>query len=188
MRALVLELMGGTEVLAGTFAGRRLFDLQMRQLPKVQAPELFAIDFSGVAVATASFLREGVVFFRDRVRGTASNIYPIVANPNAAVIEELVGLLEQMGEAIWSCTLKGEKVQKVTLLGTLEGKLASSLEEVAVKRSADATSLWSESKSSEAVGITTWNNRLAALSRKGLVIETRRGKQKIYSDIANGKV
>jgi hypothetical protein len=43
-------------------------------------PTLALLDFSGVAVATASFLRESVIGFRDYARQALPNIYPVVAN------------------------------------------------------------------------------------------------------------
>lgn len=53
------------------------------------APEPVFMDFSGVEVATASFLGETVLVFRDSVRRRHSNFYPAIANASALVEDEL---------------------------------------------------------------------------------------------------
>jgi len=54
-----------------------------------EKPEQLFLDFSGVQIATASFLRESVFAFRDAIRRRRSNFYPVIANAESAVEDEL---------------------------------------------------------------------------------------------------
>jgi hypothetical protein len=65
-----------------------------------QAPRLVLLDFSGVDVATASWIREAVLGLQDRLRERRSNWYPAVCNLSEDVKEEFLILLRQRGDAV----------------------------------------------------------------------------------------
>lgn len=65
---------GGSDVLAGALNGRSaLNELLNTSAAEPANPEPVFLDFTGIEVATASFLRESVLAFRDIVRGDARN-------------------------------------------------------------------------------------------------------------------
>src|SRR3546814_12965751 len=70
----------------------------------VAQPTLAFLDFAEVDIATGSFLREAVMGFRDFCRNAAGMIYPVVANANAIIEEELATYLRGRNDAIWACT------------------------------------------------------------------------------------
>src|SRR5882724_7589659 len=89
---------GDSPVLAGAINGRKaLARLLDRTAREPTAPETVFLDFDGVEVATASFLRESVLAFRDAVRRRRSNLYPAIANANELVAEELQVLVGPHG-------------------------------------------------------------------------------------------
>jgi len=47
----------------------------------------------------------------------------------------------------------------------------------------EATAPAMTQQSGQAVGATAWNNRLSALAAKGLIMEQRRGKTKIFRPV-----
>jgi hypothetical protein len=166
-------------VLAGSPAGKRMRDA-LWGVAKASRPGLFVSDYLGVTVATSSFLREAVVGFRDLVRTERPDVYPVVSNLNVDVEEELVGLLNQMGEAFWVFDLLKGEVKKHRLIGRIDPKLRETLDLIDRGLGYDAATLWKSTNSVESIGVTAWNNRLANLAKQGLVFESRVGKQKYF--------
>ena len=187
MRVLIRELMGDT-VCAGAQAGHAVLVKLLAHVTREPAlPEPVFLDFEGIEVATASFLRESVLSFRDLVRKRRSSYYPVVANTNEKTREELMILLDLKGDALLSCDLdEDERDANVQLLGRLEGKQQLAFELVRKRGETDATQLQIEFGESEGVKQTAWNNRLAALSASGLIVETSRGRAKKYRPILKG--
>src|SRR5689334_6692638 len=103
---LVLSDLAHDEVLAGAAKGAAVLSLLIAQVHKLVTPTVVALDFHGVTVATGSFLRECVLGFRDYCRRSQPNLYPIVANPNDVVLEELRGLLRDRRQALVCCRLE----------------------------------------------------------------------------------
>lgn len=183
IRVQIRDLLG-TDVLAGSRTGRRALGLLLdrfdRQPEEPERAGRVYLDFSGINVATASFLRECVLEFRDTVRKRWSHYYPIVANPNHTVTEELAVLVAER-DVLLLCTLgEGGTPRSLRLLGTLRPKQKMTLDLVKKLGETDAGELSRISKGSENVGRTAWNNRLASLSRLGLLIEVSQGKRKRY--------
>jgi hypothetical protein len=175
----LLRIAKGDNVLAGSSTGRRIRE-KLWDLAKSSATGLFVIDCNGLDVATSSFLREGIVGFRNLVRREKSDLYPVLSNLSANIEEEFVGLLNQMGEAFWVFDLSREVVKKRRLIGRIDPKLKETLDLIESGRGYDAATLWKSTNSTESVGVTAWNNRLASLSKQGLVFESRVGKQKYF--------
>jgi hypothetical protein len=153
---------------------------------KIQKPEELFVDFAGVQVATASFLREAVFAFRDKVRGRRSNFYPVVANANSAVEEELKILVDSDNSVLMLCSLdrKGRS-SNPRLIGNLDPKqrLTFNLVQQGIT---DATELMRKHGVTEKVKQTAWNNRLAALTAQGLVVEVNAGRAKRYRPLFQG--
>lgn len=169
-------------VLAGALRGRsvlaKLLELISREPGE---PEPLFLDFAGIEVATASFLRESVLEFRDTVRRRRSNFYPLVANANEVVAEELAVLLAPHREVLMLCTLNDDgKPLDPHLVGDLEPKQRLTFDLVQRRGETDAGELMRIHRESADVRQTAWNNRLASLARLGLVLELRHGRAKRY--------
>src|ERR1700686_3588213 len=91
---LDIEKIGGATVLAGALSGKRaLAKLLAETAQEPFEPEPLFLDFSKARVATASFMRESVLALRDIVRRRRSNFYPVIANANSDIKDELQELV-----------------------------------------------------------------------------------------------
>jgi hypothetical protein len=179
----LLNLMNGQTVLSGAIPGRRLLSALIAATPSADAPTLAFLDFTGVEVATASFLRESVIAFRDYARQALPNIYPVVANLPAAVAEELDFFVRARGDVLLSCDLdsKGDVVT-ARLVGDLDPAQRATFDVVREVGAISAPELAARF-ADQHIGATAWNNRLSALASKGLLIERRQGKSKSFSPL-----
>ena len=183
MRLSIYELAERRKILAGSAPGRRLLAALIRATPSAGAPEAVFLDFSGVEVATSSFLRESVIGFRDFARSSLQNIYPVVANTTPAVIEELEFFVKHRNDVLWHCALDDEgTVSDARVIGELDTVQRTTFETVVRLGAATAPELAAQSSGPE-IGPTAWNNRLSALAAKGLLIERRNGKTKSFSPL-----
>jgi hypothetical protein len=189
LNRISMKEVGGGEVLAGAMAGRsalgRLLELTATE-PAAPAP-LF-LDFKGVIAATASYLRESVGTYRGIIRGRDSHYYPVIANPNEAVRDELLELSRGRGDVFLTCDLADDgTVSAAALLGELEEKQQLTFRLVQDHGETDAGELMRRHGAHEKVKhATAWNNRLSALASLGLVIETRQGRLKRYRPLLQG--
>lgn len=183
MRHRLLDLMDGQTVLSGAMPGRRLLSMLVANTPSVETPTPAFLDFSGVKVATASFLRESVIGFRDYARLSRPNIYPAVANLAAAVAEELDFFVRARGDVLWSCELdSNDQVATARLIGDLDPAQRVTFDAVREVGTVTAPELATRFADAH-IGPTAWNNRLSALASKGLLIERRQGKSKSFSSL-----
>ena len=173
-----------SEILAGALTGRKILGRLLERIDReARSPELVYLDFNGITLATASFLRECIVAFRDIVRRRWSRYYPVVANVNDSVAEELSILMAQQG-VLTLCSLdEDEKPSSPYLVGNLEPKQRLTLELVKQLGEANAAELMRNLKDSDDVGKTAWNNRLVSLSRLGLLMEMSHGRLKRYKPL-----
>ena len=173
----------GGPVLTGAVNGTAALSRLVAAAPaEPQQPEPVFLDFSGVKVATASYLRESVLAFRDMVRGRRSTFYPVIANANDDVRDELAELMRTRGDALMVCTLDADGgVAEVRLIGDLDPKQRITFDLVHVRGETDAGELMRAYGESEGLKHTTaWNNRLAALAARGLLMEISQGRAKRY--------
>lgn len=177
-----------TEICAGTVGGRELLGrLLARTTREPSAPEAVVLDFAGVEVATASYLRESVLAFRDIVRGRRSNFYPVLANLNDVIREELEDLLQGRGDAILSGVADDQgRISDMAPLGRLDPKQQRLFDLILERRELDASQLQREFGDAEGVKQTAWNNRLSALAMSGLVVELSEGRSKRYKPMFEG--
>ena len=183
MRLCLLDLMDGQTVLSGAIAGRRLLSALIAAAPSADSPTALFLDFNDVEVATASFLRESVIAFRDYARQSLPYIYPAVANLNAAVAEELDFFVRSRGDVLWSCELdlRGNVIA-ARLIGELDPAQRVTFNAVLESGAISAPELATRFADTR-IGPTAWNNRLSALASKGLVVERRQGKSKSFSSL-----
>ncbi len=182
MRFSVYELCGCQPILSGVRAGRHAFAQMAAKATPPVSEETAYLDFSGIEVATGSFLRESVMAFRDYARSTLPYLYPVVANPSEAVTEELVFLLKHRKDVLWSCRLSADgDVTEGTVLGELDTGHRIAFDLVSRLRTASAPDLAAQGDAS--IGPTAWNNRLAFLASRGLLMERRAGKSKMFTPV-----
>ena len=176
------------QMLAGAITGRKALArlVECTNINPAQPEEIY-LDFEGVEVATASFLREAVFAFRDAIRRDRPNYYPVVANANELVEDELKVLLGSRGDALLLCALdeKG-KPSHPRLLGDLETKQKATFDLVQCGET-DAAQLMKNHGKTEGVKQTAFNNRLAALAALGLIAEITEGRAKRYRPVMGGR-
>ncbi len=169
-------------MLCGVQAGRQLLGKLVSAARPPAEPEPAFLDFEGVNVATASFLRESVIAFRDHARATLLGLYPVIANAAPAIIEELDFFLRHRKDAVWACSLTSEgKARDLMIVGELDEAHRATLDLVKRLRTASAPSLAAQSQ--ESIAPTAWNNRLSNLAARGLLIERRSGKTKTFAPV-----
>ena len=180
MRTLIKREVGNQAVLAGAAEGGALLSRLLTNIEEPPTAEPLFLDFDGIAVATASFLRDGPLAYRQLVRSRGSNVYPVIANANDKIIEELRLFLVSQNDAMFSCALsRAGSVSKVRLIGKLDEKQSVTLELVRRLKEVDTGTLV-EGGFDPSVKATAWNNRLSALVAKGLLIESARGRAKYF--------
>src|SRR5580658_11166065 len=111
-------------VLSGALRGQELFAKLLREVAaEPLSPQPLFLDFTGIDSATASFLRESVLAFRDMVRGRRSTIYPVIANASEAVEEDLRELVRSRGGVLLTCHLREDgTILEPKLIGELDPK------------------------------------------------------------------
>lgn len=187
MNFLVQSLAGtASRVLAGSAAGRKLLASLIDATPIGTAPEKVFLDFTGIEVATVSFLRESIVGYRDFTRSSRQNIYPIVANPEPVVLEELEHLVKARNDVLWCCWLGAkDNVTRQQLVGELDPAQRQTFEKICELGTSTAPQLANYFPNIE-IGATAWNNRLSGLVAKGLLVEMRSGKTKMFRPVLEG--
>jgi hypothetical protein len=176
-------------VLSGALRGQELLAKLLREVAlEPPLPEPLFLDFTGIDLATASFLRESVLAFRDIVRGRRSTIYPVIANANETVHEDLRELVRSRGGVLLTCWLTDEDVvSQPKLIGDLDPKQQLTFDLVRERGETDAMELMRAHSATEPVGSTAWNNRLSSLAALGLVIEEMSsGRTKRYRPLLQG--
>lgn len=180
-RIVIADLMEDHEILFGAPMGRTCLQRLLANTPVVHEPRVVLLDFTRIRSATVSFLREGPLAYRTVLRSTKSSLYPVFANLNPPVVDSLDQFLSSVGDGALQCEIDGTRAPRnVRLLGRLDPKQELTFAAVRKLGEVTATRLASTQWEGEAVGITAWNNRLAALNAKGLAMEFRRGRGKSF--------
>jgi len=182
MRIYMQEI-GGSTSLAGAPRGQAALTKLIAAIgaDATKAQPLF-FDFAGIEVATASYLLQSVLACRDFVRSQRPSYYPVIANANDDVKDELLVLMKARREVVMACALDDDGgVSGVALLGELEPAQKTTYELVKEHGETDAGALMEKYGEREKTKhATAWNNRLAALAALGLVVEESRGRAKRY--------
>ena len=180
-RLAVLNFTNQNTNLAGSIPGRNLLAKLIENVTSTMSACPVFLDFAGIETATASFLRESVLGFRDYCLRSRLPLHAVVANASQDIVEELEIVLAAENDAILACSLSTDGVAtEVRVIGQLDHTQKLTMDEVFRRGEVDAIML---SQTSKEVGSTAWNNRLAALSGKGLVIEEKKGRVKFYRPV-----
>jgi hypothetical protein len=171
-------------VLAGRLFGQRAFVSALEQLPELAEPALVILDFSGVDFATSSYLSAVLIPLRDHLRLRRQPGYAVAANLSEKVREEVEEMLRRSGDVFLTCVMDARgQISGAELCGKLDEKLEETLKLVSRKRETTAAQLHEESHALDPVGATAWNNRLASLAAKCLVVEILQGRTKRYRPV-----
>lgn len=182
---LPLNIYAQNEVLAGAIDGQKAFVDLLRRTTIPNAPEVCFLDFSGIQVATTSFLRDSVIAYRNHARSIWPLIYPVCANVAANVKEELDSFLKSRSDAFVICERDADgRVSNAELIGQIDGKQGIALRGVLDLGESDAPRL--RQHVGEDVAATAWNNRLGALAVKGILMEVSSGRNKLYRPVLEG--
>lgn len=186
MKIVTLPMLrpGVDPILAGRLSGQRAFVSALEQFPELNEPALVLLDFTGVDLATSSYLSEVLVPLRDHLRHRRQPGYAVATNMNEKVREEVEEMLRRSGDAFLACaTDPSGQITDVQLCGNLDDKLQETLKLVSRKRETTAAQLHEETKGVDTIGATAWNNRLATLASKSLVVEILQGRTKKYRPV-----
>lgn len=183
LRHRLIDLTGGQTVLSGAISGRTLLSVLIAATSSFAAPTPAFLDFAQIEVATASFLREAVIGFRDFALQSLGNVYPAVANLAPTVAEELEFFVRARGDVLWSCELgSDDNVVSAWLIGELDTAQRSTFE-AALELGAITAPELAARFADQQIGPTAWNNRLSALAAKGLLVQRKLGKTKSFSPL-----
>lgn len=181
---LHLRELAGEEVLAGAREGVAMLAKLINALGQGENAALAILDFGDIRVATGSYLRESVLGFRNHCRQRVPMSAVVIAKANPVVVEELRNLLNVSGDAFVACDVsRAGEPRNGYVLGSLEEKQRVTLDAVLRLGAADASELHNRFSKKEPIGVTGWNNRLAALAEKGILIEEREGRTKRYRPV-----
>lgn len=182
MRISLIQV-ADSPVLAGTVNGRIAFTEMIKVLPEDYAvPQALFLDFGGINVATASYIRESVFALKTYLRAKNSPYYPVVANANADVWDEISVIASAKNDVIVTCKLTDdENATDIELIGSLDLKQQMTFELVLKFGEVDANYLMDQFGEMEKTKSTTaWNNRLASLASRGIIREYTKGRSKYY--------
>ena len=177
---------GFEPVLSGAINGKTAFATMVKEIGQEPSdPIVLYLDFANVSVATASYLRESVFALKAYLRNIGSKFYPVAANVNESVYDELLTIAHAKNDAIISCNLSTQGVvSDISLIGQLDPKQQMTFDLVNELQDTDAGSLMKQYGEREQVtGTTAWNNRLAGPAARGLIREFTRGRAKYYRPV-----
>ncbi|MEV5032627.1 hypothetical protein MRBLMC3_001830 [Sphingobium sp. LMC3-1-1.1] len=183
---LSVAKLAGEKILSGAPSGRQFYAKLVEMFPAEPSnPEPLFLDFSGIDIATASFLREAVIAFRTFVRSRKSNYYPAVANAVSDIVDDLVEVVQPRGDVVMVCTLGVDgEIIRCRHVGTLDPMQQLTFDLVNRYGETTATRLMEVQKGD--IKVTAWNNRLSSLSSLGLISEQSQGRTKTYKPIFAG--
>jgi hypothetical protein len=187
MKCIDVKEIAQTDIIAGKLKGKMVLAQLIQETDHQSSTEPLYLDFQSIELATSSFFREAILGFRDYCITQNLNLVPIVANANQQTLDEFLVVLENKGDAIVVCDLYNGQVSNPRIIGVLEEKQAITLEAVIQAKEIDAVSLEERFRAVERIGATSWNNRLASLAAKGILIERKKGRLKLYRPILEVK-
>lgn len=184
MRINIAAVANIGEVLMGSLAGKRLFSRLIETTPEPAERSALFLDFGGIKAATGSYLRESVLALKDYYRQRDSRLFPVVANLSEETQEELDFCLRARDDVMLCCSLDGlGRVSNVELAGQLDSNIQLAFRSVQQSDEIDASTIWKKHQKVQSVSVNAWNNRLAALRARGVIIEEVRGRAKFYRPV-----
>lgn len=180
MLTIDIKELGGKNVLGGSIPGQLLFGKLISRVAIGPDSEPCFLDFGKIQLATSSYLRESVLAFQRWGIDRKPTLLTAIANINSETQEELEVALADSGGAMWVCTLARGRIVGSSVIGKFDQMQRETFELVRARGEVDAPSLAREMINGRKVSQTAWNNRLAALASRGVLMERQHSKTKIY--------
>ena len=133
------------------------------------------LDFSGAEVVTPSFFLGGPWSLWEREE---LEQYPLVANLPTRALDDLEIVTSVKRTPIWTGHFEGGRFRDPQLIGDLEDADKEILFHALERGSVSAAELV---KSIGRLGVTGWNNRLAGLWQRKVLMRTKKGRMFVYS-------
>ena len=191
-------------IASGAHTGREHAELIKAAIATAEMPDsglVGAIDFSGVELATASYIKATVLLFATCGRLHAGaltpgeqktldwssveplNVFPLVVGASDDVRSEIDEVFGRRGLACVCVQSLAKHPVEGKILGNVEPAIARTLESLRGQSEATAEELHA-STPSEGVNITAWSNRLAELLRLRIARRKREWKTWRYHPLA----
>jgi hypothetical protein len=150
---------------------------QMRPLFEQAAglTSVVILDFAGTEVVTTSFFMGGpwALWEREQVEQ-----YPLLANLPEDALDDIDIVTRMTGNPVWTGLATGDRFHEPALIGDLEeadGLVISRIFERGSTSAADMV------ESGGRIGATGWNNRLAALWHRKVLMRVKTGRLFVYT-------
>lgn len=179
VRIDVVEVVGRRE-LAGRAAAEADYPALYHEERRTQPGDVVAFDIGRATSLTVSYFLAGLWPFWVTPSHADPDRFPVLVNAAPLAIEEVEFALKHVRAAVWAGRwLEGRGLSDVKLLGGLDPPFGDVLDQLVRSGEASAAGLAAAS-AEQRVGITAWNNRLAALHRLRLVRRQKRGRRLMY--------
>lgn len=182
MQVVDIRQLTGTDVLAGAKAGTTHLAKLVAATRSAKA-EAVVLDFSGVELATVSWLRDAVVGFRKHCVCASARIFPVAVGMSTGVTEEFSITLEACRETHLVGRIRNGLLVDVGVVGELDHALADTLDVAVGLGTFEAADI---QKHREGLSLSALGNRLTSLEEKGLLVSERQGRSRRYRTILEG--
>jgi hypothetical protein len=173
-----------TDVLGFRSEGVTVRERMFESLTEPNDPAVLAVDFREMRVMASSPLDELTFVLRDNLRRRGSCLFPVFTNldPWREELEAISAI--RRGDSLPLCELDNSgSVHGARILGSLDEAQKVTLRALQKMGEATGALLHQSDADGRRTSATAWNNRLAYLSRKGLVVERAEGRAKFYRPV-----
>lgn len=167
-------------LLAGRRNGEAAFiRIYQRVMDRPKGDDTVFLDFSGVEVLTATFFNAVVAALRDLSLDLNRRFFLVLANLVPPVDEEVRLILDLQGRAMLMCFHEDGRAHTSSVVGTLPPMQSAAF--LAVLEGCTSAGAVKDRYADEyQVGVTGWNNHLAALARMSIIGATKKGRSVEY--------
>jgi len=168
--------------LVGRTAGKRDYGTLCRELAQAAKGGVVVLDFSGVEIVTGSWANAALVPLQKWASDDENDVFPLIYGLDHDSLDELRLIAEWNHRCYLLASQKKVQPRSATLVGSLDPVQRSTLE--AVQRCGEVTGAQLERDEDDRVRATAWNNRLRDLFNKRLIRREKRGREQVYSKLA----
>jgi hypothetical protein len=180
MEVISIKELAGEKAFLSGLGGKWIYPKLVASIDHREQPSVVFLDFAGITVS-GSFFSQAILPLR--VFARRMNAYLVLSNLNPDSLDELGWLLDIGTDAVYICELdQGDGIKKARWIGNLDPKQRLTLQALISEKECDAGKL-AELFPGEDIRLTGWNNRLAALAKKGLAMEIKDGRSKRYRPV-----
>jgi hypothetical protein len=173
VRVVNLRAVTGDPSLAGREKGEAHFPMLASYL---EPPGPVVLDFSGVQVVTTSYFFAALWPFWTREDADGPSTFPLIANANPDVTEELDFVMKHRRIAAWRGRWNGDTFAPDGHLGVVDDSLS-----LVIRRAREAGSVTAAELSKvDNTNATAWSNRLASFNKQRLLRRRQLGRTQPY--------